>query len=235
MERSLIGSIRTPYGELELIPQDRNLLQVSSVEPIQCEDLKFHLWAMLERIHETWSISSTFAPILHLIDGFENRTLIAPESIPAELMISVSSLAGKWALARPEVFDRAAAAAFENDKEGLDRELGALSESLTCSTQAIESIISQGSSVNSDRLREYSQRLRRMALEVPAMQKLARKITYPHKESGRPLKLLRIAAVIRPTVFQQSQLSDHLTIGAVEKKQRNPRGLSQRELVFKPR
>ena len=168
MEISLIGSIQTPYGQVELIPQDRNLLQVSSVDPLQCGDHKIHLWAMLERIYETWNLSGTIVPVLHLIDRFGRRSLIARESIPAELMKSVSSHAGKWALARPEVFDRAAATAFEFDKEGLDRELRALSESLTCSAQAVESIISEASSENSARLREYSQRLRSMAFELPA-------------------------------------------------------------------
>ena len=99
MEISLVGSIRTPYGEVELIPQDRNLLQVSSVEPLQFGDRKIHLWAMLERIHETWSISSTIAPVLHLIDRFGRRSLIARESIPAELLESTTSLAREWALA----------------------------------------------------------------------------------------------------------------------------------------
>src|SRR6267378_4500212 len=76
MEISLVGSIRTPFGEVELIPQDRNLLQVSSVEPLHFGDLKIHLWAMLERMHETWGISGTIAPVLHLIDRFGHRTLI---------------------------------------------------------------------------------------------------------------------------------------------------------------
>jgi hypothetical protein len=235
MEISLVGSIRTPFGEVELIPQDRNLLQVSSVEPLQFGDLKIHLWAMLERINETWNISSTIAPVLHLIDRFGHRSLIARESIPAELIRSTTLLAGEWGVARPEVFERAAAAVFEYDKEGLERELGALSESLTCSARAIESITSEASSESSARLREYSQRLRSMALDVPAMQKIARAISYFDKDPSRPTKLLRIAPITKTTVFRQSQLSDQLTIGPVSKKQRNERGLSKRELVFKPR
>src|SRR6266403_3163990 len=104
MEISLVGSIRTPYGEVELIPQDRNLLQVSSVDPLQCGDLKIHLWAILERVRGAWGISDAVAPVLHLIDRFGNVSLIARESIPAELVKSVSSLAGEWALGRPEIF-----------------------------------------------------------------------------------------------------------------------------------
>jgi hypothetical protein len=99
MEISLVGSIRTPFGEVELIPQDRNLLLVSNVEPLHCGDLKIHLWAMLERIHETWNISSAIVPVLHLIDRFGRRSLIARESIPAELLESTTSLAREWALA----------------------------------------------------------------------------------------------------------------------------------------
>ena len=235
MQISLVGSIRTPYGEVELIPQDRNLLQVSSVDPLQFSDLKIHVWAMLERIHGTWGISGTIAPVLHLIDRFGRRSLMARESIPAELIKSVTSLAGKWALAHPELFEDAAATAFEYDKEGLHRELGALIESLTCSALAVESIISEASSENSARLRKYSQQLWDMAFEVPAMQKIAQAISYLDKEPIRPTKLLRLAPIVRPTVFRQSQLSDQLTIGPVSKKQGNERGLSQTELVVKPR
>jgi len=217
MEIILVGSIRTPFGEVELIPQDRNLLQVSSVEPLQFGDLKIHLWAMLERIQETWSISGTFAPVLHSIDRFGHMSLIACESIPVELIKSVTSLAGEWAGARAEAFEYAAATSFEYDKEGLDRELGALSESLTCSAQAVESIVSEASSENSARLRKYSQKLRSMALEVPGMQKFARAISYLDTDPTPPPKALRIAPIVRPTVFRQSQLSDQLTIRPVSK------------------
>jgi hypothetical protein len=235
MEISLVGSIRTPFGEVELIPQDRNLLQVSSVEPLQCRGLKIHLWAMLEQIHETWNISSAIVPVLHLIDRFGRRSLIARESIPAELLKSITSLAAEWAAGRPEIFECTAAAALEYDKEGLERELGALSESLTCSAQTIESITSEASSESSDRLRKYSQKLRRMAFEVPAMQKIARAISYLDKDPSRPRKVQRIAPIVRPTVFRRSQSSDQLTIDPGSKKQSNERELSQRELVFKPR
>jgi len=218
MEISLVGSIKTPYGEVELIPQDRNLLQVSSVEPLQFGNHKIHLWAMLERTHETWCISSTIVPVLHLIDRFGRRSLIARESIPVELLKSTTSLAGEWALARPEIFECAAAAAFEYDKEGLDRELGALSKSLTCSAQAVESIISEASSENSAQLRRYSQKLRSLAFEVPVMQKIARAISYLDKDRSRPTNLLRIAPIVRPTVFRQSQSTDQLTIDPASEK-----------------
>ena len=123
MEISLVGRVQTPYGEVELIPQDRNLLQVSSVDPLQFGDLKIHLWAVLERIHRTWGLSATIAPVLHLIDRSRRSSVIARESIPPELMKSVTSLTGNWALAHPKVFERAAATAFDYDKEALDREL----------------------------------------------------------------------------------------------------------------
>ena len=233
MEISLIGSIRTPYGEVELIPQDRNLLQVSSVEPLQFDDLKIHVWAMLERIQGTWSVSGSIAPVLHLIDRSRFSSLMARESIPAELIKSVTSLAGKWALAHHELFEDAAATAFEYDKEGLHRELGALLESLTCSAEAIESIISEASSESGARLRKYSQKLRSITFDVPAIQKIARTISYLDEDSSRPTKPLRIGPIARPTVFRQSQLSSQLTIGPVSKKERNERGLSQRELTFK--
>jgi len=235
MELNLVGSIKTPYGQVELIPQDRNLLQVSSVDPLQFGARKIHLWAVLERIHETWNISSTIVPVVHLIDRFGRRSLIALESIPAELMNSVSSLAGEWALGRPEIFECAAATSFEYDKEGLDHELGALSESLTYSAQAIESITCEASSESGAQLRKYSQKLQSMAFEVPAMQKIVRAISYLGKDSSRPPKLPRIAPIVQPTVFRQSQSTDQLTIDAVAKKQRDDRALSARELVFKPR
>ena len=233
MEIRLVGSIRTPYGEVELIPQDGNLLQVSSVEPLQYGDLKIHLWAMLERIHETWNISSTIVPVVHLIDGFGRRSLIGRESIPAELLKSTTSLAGEWAVARPEIFECAAAAAFEYDTEGVERELVALLESLTCSAEAIESLISQASSESGARLRKYSQKLRSIAFDLPAIQKIARTISYLDEDSSRPTQPLRIGPIARPTVFRQSQLSSQLTTGPVSKKERNERGLSQRQLTFK--
>jgi hypothetical protein len=233
MEISFVGRIRTPFGEVELIPQDRNLLQVSSVEPLQCGDLKIHLWAMLERIHKIWGISGTIVPVLHLIDRFGHRSLIARESIPAELLKSATSLAGEWAVARPEVFECAAAAAFEYDKEGLDRELGALSESLACSARAIESITSEATSEQSARLRKYSQKLQSMAFDVPSMQKIARAISYPDVDHSRPTKLRRIAPIASTTVFRRSQLSNQLMLGPVLKKQRNEVELSQRELALR--
>jgi hypothetical protein len=48
MEISLIGKIRTPFGEVGLIPQDRNLLEASSLAPLQFADVRIHLWSMLE-------------------------------------------------------------------------------------------------------------------------------------------------------------------------------------------
>jgi hypothetical protein len=54
MEISIVGSIRTLFGEVELIPQDRNLLQASSIEPLQFRGLMIHLWAILERTHGAW-------------------------------------------------------------------------------------------------------------------------------------------------------------------------------------
>jgi hypothetical protein len=233
MEISFVGSIRTPFGEVELIPQDRNLLQVSNMEPLQYGDLKIHLWAMLERIHDTWNISRTIAPVVHLIDRFGRRSLIARESIPAELLKSTTSLAGEWAVARPEIFECAAAAAFEYDKAGVEHELRALSESLTCSAEAIESIISEPSSESGARLRKYSQKLRSIAFDLPAIQKIAQTISYLDKDSSRPPKPLRIEPIARPTVFRQSQLGSQLTTGPVSKKERNKRGLSQKELTFK--
>jgi hypothetical protein len=224
MEIILVGSIQTPYGEVELVPQDRNLLQVSSVEPLQCGDLKIHLWAMLERINENWNVCSTIAPVLHSIDRFGDRSLIARESIPAELLKSTASLAGEWALAQPEVFECAAAAAFECDKQGLDRELGALSESLTCTVQAVESLISEASSEDSARLRKYSQRLRSMAFEVPAMLRVAWAMADFDKDPSRLANPLRLPPIVKPTVFRQSQLSDQLTIGPVSSKQNKETG-----------
>jgi hypothetical protein len=132
------------------------------------------------------------------------------------------------------MFERAAATAFESDKEGLQRELEALSESLTCSAQAVESLISGASSENGVRLRKYSEQLRSMAFEVPAIQRIAWAISFLDKELSRPTNLLRLAHIVRPTVFRRSQLSDQLTIGPVSKKERKEKGLSQGELVFKP-
>jgi hypothetical protein len=91
------------------------------------------------------------APVLRLIGQSAHTSSIAGESVRAEVMNSVASLAGEWALAHPEAFECAAAETFEFDQEGLDRELGVLSESLTRSAHAVESIASAALSENGAR------------------------------------------------------------------------------------
>ena len=259
MEISLIGSIWTPFGEVELIPQDRNLLQASSVEPLQFGDLRIHLWALLELTHETWDVSDIVAPVLRLIGQSTHTSSIAGESVRSEVMKSVAALAGAWALAHPEAFERAAAGAFEFDKAGLRRELGALRESLTCSAQAIESITSVALSENSTQLREYSQKMRKLASDMPAMQEIAQRISYPNEGTRLPTELLHLALdtpsvniksnnlrdatgwrdnsnmrVIRDsTVSRQSPSGKQLTLGQVLRDQRKEMGLSQHELALK--
>jgi transcriptional regulator with XRE-family HTH domain len=259
MEISVVGSIRTAFGEVVLIPQDRHLLQASSVEPLQFADVTIHMWIMLERIHETWGISGVVEPLLHLTDGSGHTSSIVDESIAAELMKSVTLLAGEWAVAHPEAFECAAAEAFKFDKEGLYRELGALRESLTCSAQAIESITSEAPSERSARLREYSQKMRSMAFDVPVMQEMTQAISYPGEDPGQPTELLRLVSRGAPaptktthlrdvtgwrknsnkpvisgtTVSEQSLSTNQLTLGQLLKKQRKDMGLSQRELALK--
>jgi transcriptional regulator with XRE-family HTH domain len=260
MEIVIVGSIRTPFGEVELIPQDRNLLEVSSVEPLQFGDRRIHLWAMLERIHEVWSISGIVEPVLHLIDGPGHTSSIAGESIAGELMKPVTLLAAEWAGAHPEAFECAAAEAFKFDKEGLFRELGVLRESLTCAAQAIESITSEAPSENSARLREYSQKMRSMAFEVPSMQKITEAISHPDEDPSQLTDLLHLASWGAPaanpktdhlrdltgwhkgsrkpvgagsSVPGQSLSINHLTLGQILRKQRKDIGLSQRELALR--
>jgi hypothetical protein len=158
MEISMIVQIRTPFGEMGLVPQDRNLLEESSVAPLQFAAVRIHLWSLLERIHGTWGISGLVEPAVHQINSPGYTLSIADESIAAKLMKSVTLLAGEWAAGHPEAFEYAAAEAFEFDREGLYRELGALRESLTRSARAIESITSEAPSKNSARLREYSKK-----------------------------------------------------------------------------
>jgi transcriptional regulator with XRE-family HTH domain len=244
---------------VELIPQDRNLLQASSVEPLQFGDLRIHLWALLELTHQTWDVSDIVTPVLRLIGQSTHTSSIAGESVRSEVMKSVASLAGAWALAHPEAFERAAAGAFEFDKEGLRRELGALRESLTCSAQAIESITSEALLENSARLREYSQKMRKIASDMPAMQEIAQRISYPNEGPRLPPERLHIALdapavdiesnnlrdatgwrdnsnmrVIRDsTVSRQSPSGNQLTLGQVLRAQRKEMGLSQHELALK--
>src|ERR1700719_5188020 len=125
---------------------------------------------MLERIQGIWGISGLIEPVVHQVNSSGYTSSIADESIAAELMKSVTLLAGEWAVGHPEAFECAAAGAFEFDKEGLHRELGALRESLTCSARAIESITSAAPAGKSGRLHEYSQKMRAMASDVPLMQ-----------------------------------------------------------------
>ena len=192
MELSLAGSIRTPFGEVELIPQDRRLLQASSPEPLRFGDLRIHLWVLFEQTGGIWTVSQVAAPVLRLAGRSAPTSPMLGESIRAEIMKTVAALAGEWAFAHPEAFACAAAEAFELDKEGLHRELGSLKESLTSSAHAMESIRSMASAESDARLREYLHRMRQMASDVPAMQEIARKIAYPEERSRLPNELLRL-------------------------------------------
>ena len=259
MEISPIGSIWTPFGEVELTPQDRNLLQVTSAESLQFGDLRFDLWALLELTHETWSVSDVVAPVLRLIGQSAHSSSSTGESVRAEVMKSVAALAGEWALAHPEGFECAAAAAFEFDQEGLDRELGELGESLTCSAHAVEAIASAALSEHSGRLREYSQKMRKMASDVPVILEIAQRISYPDERPGRASNLVHSALEAsaggikskNPSdvggwrdnsnlrvldgggVSRQSRSSIQLTLGQILRNRREEMRLSQRELAFK--
>lgn len=192
MELSLAGSVRTPFGEVELIPQDRNLLQASSVEALRYAELRVHLWALFERTARIWAVSAVAAPVLRVEHKSALRTSILSEPNRAKIMKSVTELAAEWAQAHPEAFECAGAESFEFDKEGLHRELGALRESLTSSAYAIESIRSMASPESGARLREYLNQMRKMASEVPAMQEIARRIAYPEDGARLPTELLRL-------------------------------------------
>jgi transcriptional regulator with XRE-family HTH domain len=260
MEISITGSIRTPYGEVVLIPQDRNLLQASSVEPLQFSGNTIHLWAMLERAHRSWGVSGVVEPLLHMVDGSGRTSSIAGESIAAELLKSVSLLAGEWAAAHPEAFECAAAAAFKFDQEGLNRELGALRESLTCLAQAIDSITAEAPSEHSARLRAYSRNIRTMASDVPAMQQITQALSFRGEDLNLPRELLDLSSpgapaaktkvnhlrnvtggrknsnqrvIAGPTVSGQSLWTNQTTLGRFLKKQRKDLGLSQQELALK--
>ena len=251
MEISLIGKIRTPFGEVGVIPQDRNLLEASSLAPLQFADVRIHLWSMLERIQGIWGISGLVEPVVHQVNSSGYTSSIADESIAAELMKSVTLLAGEWAVGHPEAFECAAAEAFEFDKEGLYRELGALRESLACSARAIESITSEAPSKNSARLSEYSKKMRSMSFDVPAMQTITQAISYPDEDPSKLTDLLHLASRGMPaanaktpknsdkpgiagsTVSGQNPSINQLTLGQVLKKQRKDIGLSQRELAFR--
>jgi hypothetical protein len=254
MEISIIGSIRTPFGEVELIPQDRNLLQASSIEPLQFRGVTIHLWAILERMQGTWGISCVVEPLLHQIDGSGHTSSFAGEAIAAELMKSVTLMAGEWAIAHPEAFECASAQAFKFDREGLYRELEALRESLTCSAQAIESISSEAPPEYSARLREFSQRMRSVAFDVPAMQEITQGVSYrgedpslpnglPHsssrgapaantkahqlwKATGSRKNLHKPFTAGTPVYGQKSLSTNQLTLGELLEKQRKESGLS---------
>jgi len=257
MEIGIAVNIRTPYGEMVLIPQDRNLLQASSGEPFQFGGNTILLWAMLERIHRTWGVSRVIEPLLHMIDGSGRISSIAGESIAAELLKTVSLLAGEWAEGHPEAFEGAAAAAFKYDLEGLNRELEALRESLTCSALAIESITAEAPSEHSARLQAYSQNMRTMAFDVPAMQQIMQALSYRGPELNLPAalpsslgapaaspKANHLRGLTRghknsrrviggPTNSGQSSWANQLTLGRFLKKHREEIGLSWQDLALK--
>jgi transcriptional regulator with XRE-family HTH domain len=193
MEISLAGSIRTPFGEVELIPQDRSLLQASSPEPLRYGNLMIDLWALFEQTGGTWAVSEVATPVLSLAGRSALRSSMLGASIRSEIIKTVAELAGEWAVAHPEAFACAGAEAFELDKEGLHRELGTLKESLTSSAHAIDSMRSMASPESDARLREYLDRMRKMASDVPAMQEIARRIAYPEERAHLPDELLRLA------------------------------------------
>jgi transcriptional regulator with XRE-family HTH domain len=238
MEISLAGSIRTPYGEVELIPQDRSLLQASSPEPLRCGDRKIELWALFEQTGGTWAVSEIAAPVLCLTGRAVLTSSRLRESLQATILTTIAALAGEWARAHPEAFACAAAEAFEFDREGLHRELGKLREALTSSAHAIESIRSLASPEGGIRLRECWQWMRKMAAEVPAMHEIARTVAYPEERSRLPLELLRLT-FDAPTVGSKS--SDRreassegvATLGQVLKSRREKSGRSQHELAAK--
>src|SRR6266446_2697382 len=128
MGLSIAASISTQFGEMYLIPQDRNLLQVSSIEPLQIDGVRVHLWAMLQRTDGLWLVSPLAEPMLRMSDSSGDLSAIADKSVATELIKSITLSAGEWAATHPEALERAAAESFELDKEGLDRELAALKE-----------------------------------------------------------------------------------------------------------
>jgi transcriptional regulator with XRE-family HTH domain len=258
MESRIVGIIQTRFGKVELTPQDRNLLQASSVEPLCYGDVTIHLWAMLERRGETWRVSGLVEPLLHLTNGSGHPSSIPSESILAELMKPVTLLAGEWASAHPEAFEYAAVSAFKSDQEGLYRELGALRESLNCSAQAIESITSEVPSDHSARLREYSRKIRSIARDVPTMQKIAQAICYPGETPSQPTEVRSLESrdvsatyiktkhlkdvtgrrnepgIGESTTLSGSRSDEHpTTLGQLLSKQRKDMELSQREVALK--
>jgi transcriptional regulator with XRE-family HTH domain len=259
MGLSIAASIATQFGEMYLIPQDRNLLQVSSIEPLQIDGVRVHLWAMLQRTDGLWLVSPLAEPMLRMSDSSGDLSAIADKSVATELIKSITLSAGEWAAAHPEALERAAAESFELDKEGLDRELAALKESLTCSAQAIDSITSEAPSQNSTRLLEYSQTMRRVAFDVPAMRKLTRAISHPGKDPGQRTSLqpqelwdpqttkakthLRNVSCPRENsnsstdagtvISDQGPFVSPPTLGLVLKTRRIEVGLSQRELALR--
>src|ERR1019366_5544762 len=209
MEIGLIGSIWTPFGEVELAPQDRYLLQAASVDPLQFSDLRIHLWALLELKHETWGVSDVAAPVLRLIGQPAHRPSIAGASVQSAVLNSVTGRAGTWALAHPGGFECAAAGAFEFDKEGLHRELGALRESLTCSARAIESITSAARSAESARMPDYFPNIRvipgpTVSRQSPSSnQMLGQVLRNRRKEIGLSQQELALKLGIKPAHIAQ--------------------------------
>jgi len=238
MEISLAGSIRTPFGEVELIPQDRSLLEASSPEALRFGNLRIDLWALFEQTGGTWAVSAVAAPVLRLAGRSAPTSSMVDASIRAEIIKTVADLAGAWARAHPEAFACAGAEAFEFDKEGVHRELDTLKESLTSSALAIESVRSMASPERGLRLREYSQRMRQMASDVPAMQEVALTIAYPEERSRLPSELFRLtfdAPTIRAKSKERREASGSgsATLGRVLRTRREEIGLSQHELAAK--
>lgn len=187
-------TIQTNSGEVLIRLQDRNLIEVASVNPLEVSGTRVHVWVMLEQIGGVWGVSGYDWPAVRLAEPAQltgaaeasEALVLADEALTRETLKRIVPSVASWAANHPEAFEHAAREAFRNDKKGLSRELETLRESLHCAAEAVDSLASETHHDDSLRLREHSRAMRGVARSMPALRKLTHGLLYAGKGSAQP-------------------------------------------------
>jgi len=247
-------TIQTRAGEVLIRLQDRNLIEVASLNPLNICGTAVHVWVILERICGVWGVSGYGWSGVYLAGpaglipaaGASEGLVAADEASTREALSQIVPAVAKWAASHPEAFEHAARQAFKLDKEGLWHELEDLRESLHCAAEAVESLASEAHPDDSLRLREHSRAMRGVARSMPALRKLTHGVLYAGQPAERSAQVSCTAsadssvlptetvsstddvAAVAPRAEPKNQ-----TLGECLKQRREALGLTQRELALR--
>jgi transcriptional regulator with XRE-family HTH domain len=211
-------TVQTTSGEILIRLQDRNLLEVASVNPLNVCGTRVHVWVMLERIGGVWGVSGYDWPAVHLADPAGLRPAAAAsdaleranEALTREALKHVVPPIASWAASHPEAFEDAAREAFRIDKKGLSQELATLRESLNCAAEAIDSLASEARPNDSLRLREHSRAMRGVAHTMPALHRLTSGVLYAGKRSAPSAETQHTGVATSPVLPAETSASKDL-------------------------